>query len=523
MALPTPSATFLLPRSNDAAPAPSRPANLVTIDQLRPGRTNFDVEVIVLDCHDRRPYLRRQRRPGQPGYRAPPPGPDGTQGADEVILYVFHVADRSGSIVLNVFQHDGEYLNSGDIIWISGAYAKIYEETESLQLYAGPKAPIRRIGEDTLEFRVAPNWSHFTWVTDPADPQALRSVPPPETEIALHWFPRKNRQALGHKLRPGDLRPDPSTVAAPAKPVQAPAPAPAPPAAPLPPRPTDPRRRNAAAAAASVPPANPPTPVQPIQAAPSTQPRDPRLAPAVVPQAPPVAQPAPASAASGASDARTPQAAAQEIGRYVSLLAPFYPSRQAVLDIVQEEAKRKPDMSGEDLLRFVRGLYEERRKTTSLGASRPESMEVQPGEPRQLAVGGNSSFAVAQQQSGRRSPPSVPSRGPPDSQPNPRPGGYGRGPAPYERSSQPPYDRGPPAGGQYGATQQYDRDRDRGYYDRGPPSYPRDRERSPPPSRERSPPSQYDRPPPAPSYAYDSRGRGRGRGGWDSSKRARHG
>lgn len=116
---------------------------------------------------------------------------------DEVILYVYHVADRSGSIVLNIFQNSGEYLEPGDIIRITGAYCRIYDETESLQLYAGPKAGIKRVGEDVLEFRVMPNWSHFLWETDPNDPQALVSLlsglvscdPRVSVRVVAKWLP----------------------------------------------------------------------------------------------------------------------------------------------------------------------------------------------------------------------------------------------------------------------------------------------------------------------------------------------
>jgi hypothetical protein len=159
------SSTFLLPKEAEGLSGSSGSSTaFVSIAELRPGRQNFSVEVIVLESHERRPYIKRARKPGQNSGRG---------GNDEVILYVFHVADRSGSIVMNVFQHTGEFLNPGDILRISGAYCRIYEETESLQLYAGPFAPIRRVGEDTLVFRVVPNWSHFTWQTDPNDPTSL--------------------------------------------------------------------------------------------------------------------------------------------------------------------------------------------------------------------------------------------------------------------------------------------------------------------------------------------------------------
>lgn len=163
-----PAPTYLLPQDEQQQALPQRPATLsfAPISSLRPGRQNFDVEVIVLESHEKKPYIKRPRRKDK----------FHPELGEEVILYLFLVADRTGSIVLNLFQYCGDEIEPGDILWITGGYAKIFEESESLQLYAGPKVGVRRVGNFTLDFCTTPNWSHFTWQTDPNDPKALVSI-----------------------------------------------------------------------------------------------------------------------------------------------------------------------------------------------------------------------------------------------------------------------------------------------------------------------------------------------------------
>ncbi|KAJ2006029.1 hypothetical protein GGH92_007769 [Coemansia sp. RSA 2673] len=120
---------------------PLRPGQqLTSISKLRPSMRGFDCEVIVLET-----ALPTTTREGQ-------------------TIHTFLVADRSGSILMNIWGNDGSYIRNGDIIRIEGAEAKLFKGF--LQLTTAKFGKFKRVGEATVLFKEQPNVSEMIWVTE---------------------------------------------------------------------------------------------------------------------------------------------------------------------------------------------------------------------------------------------------------------------------------------------------------------------------------------------------------------------
>ncbi|KAJ2823204.1 hypothetical protein FBU31_004363 [Coemansia sp. 'formosensis'] len=114
---------------------------LTSIAKLRPSMRGFDCEVIVLETA----------------------APTMTMVTGQTI-HTFLVADRSGSIIMNIWGDDGKYIRNGDIIRIEGAEAKLFKGF--LQLTPAKFGKFKRVGEDTMLFKEQPNVSEVMWVTE---------------------------------------------------------------------------------------------------------------------------------------------------------------------------------------------------------------------------------------------------------------------------------------------------------------------------------------------------------------------
>ncbi|KAJ2557753.1 hypothetical protein EV175_001155 [Coemansia sp. RSA 1933] len=112
----------------------------VPIAKFRPSMRGFDCEIIVLET-------------------AVP-----TTTRDGQTIYNFLVADKTGSILMNIWGDDGRYIRNGDIIRIEGAEARLFKGF--LQLTTARFGKLKRVGEDTMEFKEQPNISELQWVTE---------------------------------------------------------------------------------------------------------------------------------------------------------------------------------------------------------------------------------------------------------------------------------------------------------------------------------------------------------------------
>lgn len=214
-----------------------------------------------------------------------------------------------------------------------------------------------------LEFRSALSLNGF--------PETFqRSIPPPETDIPLHWFPKKNRQVFGHKVKPGDLRP---REPVPAQPAVSPTPglfagqsasSSTPIVRPIP------SRDMPSSFESGFPESRPPEPT-------TARPTDPRLR--AKPSMPPKETvSAPAALPSGVND----------IQNVVDQLTPYYPSRQHVLDLLTAKAKEQPGMTALDVLGYLRKLLSEKR-AESLSRGPTTYNEVGMGRDGRQLSGGN--------------------------------------------------------------------------------------------------------------------------------------
>ncbi|KAI8320612.1 nucleic acid-binding protein [Martensiomyces pterosporus] len=130
---------------------PLKPGQQLTpISKFRPSMRGFDCEVIVLET-------------------AVP-----TTTRDGQTIHAFLVADRTGSIIMNIWGSDGKCIRNGDIIRIENAEAKLFKGF--LQLTTARFGKIKRVGEDTMVFREQPNASEMQWVTE----EELRAMEGPE-------------------------------------------------------------------------------------------------------------------------------------------------------------------------------------------------------------------------------------------------------------------------------------------------------------------------------------------------------
>ncbi|KAJ1646751.1 hypothetical protein LPJ64_001796 [Coemansia asiatica] len=122
---------------------------LVPIAKFRPSMRGFDCEVIVLET-----ALPTTTRDGQ-------------------TIHTFIVADRTGSIMMNIWGNDGKYIHNGDIIRIENAESKLFKGF--LQLTTARFGKIKRVGEETMLFKEHPNFSEMQWVTEE---ESLAMAPP---------------------------------------------------------------------------------------------------------------------------------------------------------------------------------------------------------------------------------------------------------------------------------------------------------------------------------------------------------
>ncbi|KAJ2758787.1 hypothetical protein IWQ56_002533 [Coemansia nantahalensis] len=121
--------------------APLKPGQQLTaIAKFRPWMRGFDCEVIVLET-----AMPTMTRDGQ-------------------TIHTFLVADRTASIIMNVWGDDGKCIRNGDIIRIEGAEAKLFKGF--MQLTPARFGKLRRVGEDTMQFKEQPNVSEVQWVTE---------------------------------------------------------------------------------------------------------------------------------------------------------------------------------------------------------------------------------------------------------------------------------------------------------------------------------------------------------------------
>ncbi|KAJ2387050.1 hypothetical protein GGI23_006362 [Coemansia sp. RSA 2559] len=120
---------------------PPKPGQqFIPIAKFRPSMRGFDCEVIVLET-------------------AVP-----TTTRDGQTIYNFLVADKTGSILMNIWGDDGRYIRNGDILRIEGAEARLFKGF--LQLTTARFGKLKRVGEDTMEFKEQPNISELQWVTE---------------------------------------------------------------------------------------------------------------------------------------------------------------------------------------------------------------------------------------------------------------------------------------------------------------------------------------------------------------------
>ncbi|KAJ2077762.1 hypothetical protein H4R24_004923 [Coemansia sp. RSA 988] len=113
---------------------------LVPIAKFKPSMRGFDCEVIVLET-----AMPTTTRDGQ-------------------IIHTFLVADKTASIIMNIWGNDGKIIRNGDIIRIEGAEAKLFKGF--MQLTTSRFGKLKRVGEDTMLFRETPNVSEMQWVTE---------------------------------------------------------------------------------------------------------------------------------------------------------------------------------------------------------------------------------------------------------------------------------------------------------------------------------------------------------------------
>ncbi|KAL9558333.1 hypothetical protein MBANPS3_000956 [Mucor bainieri] len=108
-------------------------SHLNLVKDMHPMSRNIDCEVLVLQKEGDTTITR-----------------DGDQ------INRFLVADRTASILLNVWGETGEYIQGGDILRITGAFRK-----GQLTMGTTKTCKIRRIGQDTMAFVEKPNMSEI--------------------------------------------------------------------------------------------------------------------------------------------------------------------------------------------------------------------------------------------------------------------------------------------------------------------------------------------------------------------------
>ena len=104
-----------------------------SIGNLKPQDRNLELKVILLEKTTSHETKSRQQ------------------------LTQFLVADNTGSIHCNFFGELGLKFKSGDIVYMEGAYASLYQG--NMVLYTGKKASIYRIGKFFMSFKELPRMS----------------------------------------------------------------------------------------------------------------------------------------------------------------------------------------------------------------------------------------------------------------------------------------------------------------------------------------------------------------------------
>ncbi|KAI8889031.1 hypothetical protein K501DRAFT_171593, partial [Backusella circina FSU 941] len=107
------------------------------VKDMRPMLKNAECEVIVL-------------QQGEP-----------TSTRDGDTIHHFLVADKTASIILNVWGIPGQYIKGGDILHIIGGSCKLRKGQLCLSAFHSSK--IRRIGQDTFPFVEKPNLSEVDY------------------------------------------------------------------------------------------------------------------------------------------------------------------------------------------------------------------------------------------------------------------------------------------------------------------------------------------------------------------------
>eukprot|EP01089_Gocevia_fonbrunei_P005500 TRINITY_DN15955_c0_g1_i1.p1 TRINITY_DN15955_c0_g1~~TRINITY_DN15955_c0_g1_i1.p1 ORF type:complete len:165 (-),score=23.48 TRINITY_DN15955_c0_g1_i1:59-553(-) len=81
------------------------------------------------------------------------------------------IADNTASIHLSLWDSQGDSLQPGDIIRLSGGYCTLFKN--SLILYSGRYGNLERTGEFQMVFTEVPNMSTLVWKADSEDPKKL--------------------------------------------------------------------------------------------------------------------------------------------------------------------------------------------------------------------------------------------------------------------------------------------------------------------------------------------------------------
>ncbi|KAI9227729.1 MAG: hypothetical protein DHS80DRAFT_31454 [Piptocephalis tieghemiana] len=120
---------------------------MTAIAQLRPMARNLQCQVIILQLIEKRLI-----------------------NYGKSAVYCFKVADETGSVILEVFDHTGALFMPGDIVGISGGEAKLYQQ----QLRLSPSkdyGSIQRISSDVMHFSEFPDMSRITFIARPDPPR----------------------------------------------------------------------------------------------------------------------------------------------------------------------------------------------------------------------------------------------------------------------------------------------------------------------------------------------------------------
>ncbi|KAI8809293.1 hypothetical protein BJ742DRAFT_805751 [Cladochytrium replicatum] len=149
-----------------------------------------------------------------------------------VEVWTVWAADETGSISCAVYGEVGGRLRPGDIIRATGVKAVLHKDTLSLSISAeGPRDrdgiprkdtnhKIRKVGEDTLVFSEAPNYSHAHWERDPQDPTGpltRRDISRKDLHLQYPWLPMYRQSEADGEGRINNVARNQGTPARPTK------------------------------------------------------------------------------------------------------------------------------------------------------------------------------------------------------------------------------------------------------------------------------------------------------------------